>query len=414
MSDPLAQNTAAHLVNLASYLRGHYLWPSPDSGFASYVCRQVGRDLPFTPLPKLTVTRLDASSKAPELASFGFYAAAQVAAINRVTPPGWAEGFSRLIGRAPFPTDRHAFTFRPVELLGVSLGVAHTPSLPDKDKQWLISVLTEAPKKCGTDYWTRYLLATTRMVIGLPPAIAITESPEMLSIQELALLIWLTAAESFSNGPWKSLPQRELHRQFLSRCLTSEPTAQDAGTAALLHTAIQSSSDSLLNSAVAQNWQLRSSSRDAVALIVQICRHFHQCALQLQSRHDQRPTLTIKDEYDVQDLLHSLLKLHFDDVRPEEWTPSYAGTSSRMDFLLKRERVVVETKMTRKHLGQKEVANELTEDIARYRKHPDCGALVCFVYDPGHICKNAAALETDIPQSSESLSVTVVVGPQGL
>jgi hypothetical protein len=85
-----------------------------------------------------------------------------------------------------------------------------------------------------------------------------------------------------------------------------------------------------------------------------------------------------------------------------------------MDFLLKRERVVVETKMTRKNLGQKEVANELTEDIARYRKHPDCGALVCFVYDPAHICKNAAAIETDVPQSSPGFPVAVVVGPQGL
>jgi hypothetical protein len=24
-----------------------------------------------------------------------------------------------------------------------------------------------------------------------------------------------------------------------------------------------------------------------------------------------------------QDLLHTILKLHFDDIRPEEWTPSY-------------------------------------------------------------------------------------------
>jgi REase_DpnII-MboI len=52
----------------------------------------------------------------------------------------------------------------------------------------------------------------------------------------------------------------------------------------------------------------------------------------------------MKDEYDVQDSLHALLKLHFDDVRREEWTPSYAGSQSRMDFLLKREKIVVETK----------------------------------------------------------------------
>jgi hypothetical protein len=49
-------------------------------------------------------------------------------------------------------------------------------------------------------------------------------------------------------------------------------------------------------------------------------------------RHDGRPTLGVGDEYDVQDLLHALLRLFFDDIRPEERTPSYAGESTRMDF----------------------------------------------------------------------------------
>ena len=64
------------------------------------------------------------------------------------------------------------------------------------------------------------------------------------------------------------------------------------------------------------------------------------------------------DEYDVQDLMHAILRLHFDDVRPEEWTPSYAGKSSRIDFLLPGERTIIEVKMTRHGLGQKEVADE--------------------------------------------------------
>jgi REase_DpnII-MboI len=34
--------------------------------------------------------------------------------------------------------------------------------------------------------------------------------------------------------------------------------------------------------------------------------------------HRDRAPFEIKDEYDVQDFLHAILKLHFDDVRPEE------------------------------------------------------------------------------------------------
>ena len=33
----------------------------------------------------------------------------------------------------------------------------------------------------------------------------------------------------------------------------------------------------------------------------------------LRERYDQRPTLDVNDEYDVQDLFHALLTLSFDD-----------------------------------------------------------------------------------------------------
>jgi hypothetical protein len=72
-----------------------------------------------------------------------------------------------------------------------------------------------------------------------------------------------------------------------------------------------------------------------IALIERITTRFHAVARQLRARRAERPTLDVKDEYDAQDLLHAMLRIFFKDVRPEEWTPSYAGSSSRMDFLLR-------------------------------------------------------------------------------
>lgn len=112
-------------------------------------------------------------------------------------------------------------------------------------------------------------------------------------------------------------------------------------------------------------------------LIEQICSRFHLVARQLRSRHSGRGTLDVQDEYDAQDLMHALLVLHFADVRPEEYTPSYAGKASRMDFLLKEESLVLELKMTRPGLGPKELSAQLIEDIERYKAHPDCQGLVC-------------------------------------
>lgn len=73
---------------------------------------------------------------------------------------------------------------------------------------------------------------------------------------------------------------------------------------------------------------------------------FHRIAQTLRSRHDFRPTLIVNDEYDVQDLLRAILKEHFNDVREEDYVPSYAGSNSRVDFVLKNEKIVIETKMT--------------------------------------------------------------------
>ena len=131
----------------------------------------------------------------------------------------------------------------------------------------------------------------------------------------------------------------------------------------------------------------------------------------LMNRHNKRPTITMTDEYDVQDLLGALLKLHFEDVRPEEWTPSYAGSSSRIDFLLKTFGVVIEVKMTRKGLDQKEVANQFAIDILRYQAHQDCKSLLCFVYDPEGYCKNPSVLQNDLTRTHGSLDVRVIVRP---
>lgn len=116
--------------------------------------------------------------------------------------------------------------------------------------------------------------------------------------------------------------------------------------------------------------------------LMRIIDRFHLIAKQLRNRYNSRDTLDISDEYDVQDLLHSLLYIYFDDVRAEEWTPSYAGKCARQDFLLKNEDIVIEVKKTRNGLSAKELGEQLIIDIARYKSHPNCKNLVCFVYDP--------------------------------
>jgi len=150
-------------------------------------------------------------------------------------------------------------------------------------------------------------------------------------------------------------------------------------------------------------------------IVRKICSQFHIVAKQLgDHRHENRDTIIIKDEYDVQDLLHALLKIFFDDIRPEEYTPRYAGKSSRIDFLIKSEKIAIEVKKTREGLEGKQIADQLFVDIERYKKsHPSCEYLFCFVYDPENLIQNPIGFEKDINEKHKG-EAEVLICPKGL
>lgn len=146
--------------------------------------------------------------------------------------------------------------------------------------------------------------------------------------------------------------------------------------------------------------------------LLHILRRFHLSANQLVARHANRATLRIADEYDVQDLLHAVLRIEFDDVREEEWTPSMAGGSSRIDLLVSEIDTAIEAKMTRDTLRDRQVGDELLIDIAHYSTHTGVRTLVCFVFDPGMRLQNPAGLIRDLEgRSTERLAVRVVISP---
>jgi hypothetical protein len=149
--------------------------------------------------------------------------------------------------------------------------------------------------------------------------------------------------------------------------------------------------------------------QEPVNRVIKICSNFGAVARKLEERCDGRETLEINDEYDVQDLFHSLLKLDFEDVRPEEPGPSHGGPSSRIDFLIKPYKIGVEVKLAEEGRANKKIKNELAEDKEHYRKIPDCQTLVCFVYNPESVLKNPSGFEKDLSEEKEEMDTIVVV-----
>ena len=107
-------------------------------------------------------------------------------------------------------------------------------------------------------------------------------------------------------------------------------------------------------------------------------------------------SLSFETEWDIQDLLHALLRPWVSDIRPEEFTPSYAGTSTRMDFLLPKYSIVLELKYIRDKAHGRKIGDELIIDIEHYRCHPKCRILWCIIYDPNNNISNPDGLKSDI------------------
>jgi len=153
--------------------------------------------------------------------------------------------------------------------------------------------------------------------------------------------------------------------------------------------------------------------QEAFEILTNLFSKFHRIAQTIKIRHGDRPTLIIQDEYDVQDLLRALLKEHFDDVRDEDYVPSYAGSNSRVDFVLKNEKIVIEVKMTNDKLKDKEVGGQLLIDIGRYKNHPDCKLLILFIYDKGDLVVNKPGLIRDLNgMSSNGLPIRTFINPE--
>ncbi|MEV7652151.1 hypothetical protein [Kocuria marina] len=106
----------------------------------------------------------------------------------------------------------------------------------------------------------------------------------------------------------------------------------------------------------------------------------------------------IRDESDLQIVIEAYLRTLYDDVRPEDYVPSYAGANSRVDFRLPEAGIIVETKMTRERLTERKLGEELLIDAGRYPAHPDCKAIVAFVYDPTRRIHNPRGVERDLAE----------------
>lgn len=125
----------------------------------------------------------------------------------------------------------------------------------------------------------------------------------------------------------------------------------------------------------------------------------------------ERPSLTIRDEYDLQDIVGVVLRSLFNDVRDEERTPSSGGSSSQIDTYLREGSVAIEIKVTRPGRGERQIKPELLMDIHDYQGHPGVRTVIFAIYDLAETFVNPSGFEFDLSGRHGDVDVHVLVVP---
>ena len=120
----------------------------------------------------------------------------------------------------------------------------------------------------------------------------------------------------------------------------------------------------------------------ALVRVQQAIRMFDTSAKILAKRRKGKSPLLIEDEYDVQDILHCILKPQFPDISPEKHSPSIANGEKRIDLVIPSARIVIEIKIIFEKTKTSRIVDQLKVDIESYHSHPDCSTLVGFIYNP--------------------------------
>jgi hypothetical protein len=120
-----------------------------------------------------------------------------------------------------------------------------------------------------------------------------------------------------------------------------------------------------------------------VALVEQICRRLPYTARILAQRSRKgKGGYSIVDEYDVQDLLHGILRAFIKYSVQEDPLPKVAGAkSSRADISIEEMGVLVEVKFVRGPDDQKRLFDEFSQDLILYAKWPYLRNLIFLIYN---------------------------------
>ncbi len=130
--------------------------------------------------------------------------------------------------------------------------------------------------------------------------------------------------------------------------------------------------------------EIESPSPDAdVSLILQLCQRLPHAARIISNRNRKgKASYNISDEYDVQDLLHTIIRCYLKySVQEEPIGIVAAASSSRADIVIEDLGTIIELKYVHGPSDQKRLVDEYAKDLIQYAQWPHLKSFIYVIYN---------------------------------
>jgi hypothetical protein len=148
-----------------------------------------------------------------------------------------------------------------------------------------------------------------------------------------------------------------------------------------------------------------------VALVERLCRRLPNAARILANRQRRnKAPYVVEDEYDVQDLLHSILRAYLKYSVQEDPLPKVAGTkSSRADVSIEELGILIEVKFVRGPDDQKAIFDDFSQDLVLYTAWKPLKTLFYLIYNAGDLRDPEAIEKLSGPKEINGMKYDVKV-----
>lgn len=151
--------------------------------------------------------------------------------------------------------------------------------------------------------------------------------------------------------------------------------------------------------------------------ILDLLQRFHLGANHLEKhRRVNHDPFVVNDEFDVQDLLFSILLVNFPDVEIEDPAKKIAGVSSRLDVVIRNLKLIIEIKCFKKGNNWATMFKDINHKIQTYSQNENYDQMIIFIYNPDSALVNPDKIQKDITKKQtidgKNFNIICIVDPK--